>query len=101
MTAASFNIEIQRQAIVYQELSDSFHIPDSEGSFYLFIEVPPDLNMTGTEFVMEALKDRVMLVPGKVFSQRDSHFRLAFTAPPERLRAGLGQLKVTLSRLRQ
>jgi len=59
------------------------------GAFYAFVEVPKHLGMTGTEFVKKAMEHEVMIIPGSVFSQRDTHFRLSYAADDERLAKGL------------
>ena len=48
--------------------------------------------MTGTEFVERAVERRVLTIPGKVFSTRDTHFRLSFATAEDRLREGLAIL---------
>jgi aspartate/methionine/tyrosine aminotransferase len=45
------------------------------GAFYLFPKVPWG---TGTTFCQRAMQDQLVLMPGMVFSQRDTHFRISF-----------------------
>jgi aspartate/methionine/tyrosine aminotransferase len=63
------------------------------GAFYSFVEVPKALGMTGTQFVEKAIERSVLVIPGKVFSSRDTHFRLSFAAKEEVLAKGLGILR--------
>ena len=63
------------------------------GAFYAFVEVPPALGMTATQFVEKAIERSVLVIPGKVFSTRDTHFRLSFAAKEETLARGLDVLR--------
>jgi len=35
---------------------------------------------TGTEFVTEAVRQNLLIIPGGTFSRRDSHFRVSYAA---------------------
>jgi aminotransferase len=59
------------------------------GAFYAFFEVPPSLNLSDQAFVELAAKERVLLVPGSVFSARSTHVRLSFTVEDDLLDEGL------------
>jgi aspartate/methionine/tyrosine aminotransferase len=63
------------------------------GAFYAFVEVPPALGMTASQFVEKAIERSVLVIPGKVFSTRDTHFRLSFAAKEETLARGLEVLR--------
>ena len=63
------------------------------GAFYGFVEVPKHLGLTGTAFVEKAIANNVLIIPGKVFSARDTHFRLSFAQKDEVLAEGLGILR--------
>ena len=63
------------------------------GAFYAFVEVPARLGMTGQQFVERAIERRVLVIPGGVFSSRDTHFRLSFATRPDKLAEGLGILR--------
>jgi aspartate/methionine/tyrosine aminotransferase len=60
------------------------------GAFYAFVKVPERLGLTATQFVEKAIERSVLIIPGKVFSTRDTHFRLSFAAKEETLARGLG-----------
>jgi aminotransferase len=63
------------------------------GAFYAFVEVPSSLGLTATQFVEKAIERNVLIIPGKVFSTRDTHFRLSFAAKEETLARGLEVLR--------
>jgi len=67
------------------------------GAFYAFIEVPQALRQSATQFVEQAIAQRVLVIPGNVFSSRDTHFRLSFAAPDAKLDEGLAILYDMLS----
>ena len=50
------------------------------------------LGMTATEFSELAIDRNVIVIPGNVFSQRDTHFRISIAADEERLAQGLSIL---------
>jgi aspartate/methionine/tyrosine aminotransferase len=63
------------------------------GAFYAFVQVPKRLGLTATQFVERAIERRVLVIPGNVFSQRDTHFRLSFATNPAKLEEGLAILR--------
>ena len=56
-----------------------FELPG--GAFYLFPKAPWG---TGTEFVTEAIEHNLLIIPGSVFSRRDTHFRISYAATATR-----------------
>jgi aspartate/methionine/tyrosine aminotransferase len=62
------------------------------GAFYCFVEVPPALGVSASTFVERAIERSVLVIPGKVFSHWDTHFRLSYATQEDRLRKGLGIL---------
>ena len=44
---------------------------------------------SGTDFCLKAVENNVLVIPGSVFSERDTHFRVSFAAPDEILREGV------------
>ncbi len=67
-------------------LRDRFRFATPGGAFYLFAEAPWG---TGTEFVTEAVRNGLLIIPGGVFSRRDTHFRLSYAAKDETLDRGI------------
>ena len=67
------------------------------GAFYVFAEVPQGVAASATEFVEKATERNVLVIPGNVFSRRDSHFRLSYAAPDDLLDEGLEILASLLS----
>jgi len=69
-----------------QGLSENFEIVSPGGAFYVFPKTPWG---TGTEFVTEAIRNNVLVIPGGTFSRRDTHFRISFAAKDETLERGI------------
>lgn len=72
------------------ELRELYDIRGAGGAFYLFPKAPWG---TGTEFVKEAIKNDLLIIPGNVFSPRDTHFRLSYAADERTLQRGVEVLK--------
>jgi aspartate aminotransferase/aminotransferase len=49
--------------------------------------------MTAGEFVAKAIENNVLIIPGNVFSERDSHFRISYATTDEKLREGVAVLR--------
>lgn len=73
---------------VLQGLGRCYEITRPGGAFYMFVKVP-DSYPNATEFVKKAIENNVLIIPGNVFSQQDTHFRLGYVAPDEKLEQGI------------
>ena len=62
------------------------------GGFYLFAKVPQRY-ANATEFVDEAISKNMLIIPGEVFSQRDTHFRVSYAAPNDTIKRGCELLR--------
>ncbi len=71
-------------------LAPAFDLVEPAGAFYVFPRAPE--GVTGTEFVKRAIERNVLVIPGGVFSERDTHFRVSLAAPDETIREGCGIL---------
>ena len=67
-------------------LGRKFEIAMPQGAFYIFPKAPA--GMTATQFVSKAIEHNVLIIPGGVFSGRDTHFRVSYAATDEILRQG-------------
>ncbi|MBL4889465.1 MAG: aminotransferase class I/II-fold pyridoxal phosphate-dependent enzyme [Candidatus Lindowbacteria bacterium] len=72
-------------------LSDKYEINGAHGAFYLFPKVPT--SESGTEFCTRAINDQqLLMIPGCVFSETDTHFRISYAASEEVLNRGVHAL---------
>ena len=79
----------RKRDIVFKILSPHFELTMPEGAFYAFPKVPEKLGMTGTEFVEQAVASNVLIIPGNVFSERDTHFRISYACDEVMMEKGL------------
>lgn len=80
----------KKRDTVVEMLSPYYELEPPDGSFYAFPRLPAGYD--GRRFVERALEDKVLVVPGTTFSERDTHFRISFAASDEDLVRGLGHL---------
>jgi aspartate aminotransferase/aminotransferase len=71
---------------IYDGLKDKFELVRPAGAFYAFVRAPGD---NGTAFVEKAAKNNVLIIPGGVFSERDTHFRISYAASDEKIKRGV------------
>jgi len=76
----------RKRDIVYEGIKERFNVVRPSGAFYIFPEAPGG---DGAAFAELAVKNNVLIVPGNVFSERNSHFRISFAAPDDTLRRGV------------
>ena len=88
LTAQTDAYRRKRDAVV-AALGGLFDLPRPEGAFYAFPRAPWG---TGSEFVAEAIKHNLLIIPGNVFSRRDTHFRISYAVDDATLRKGLDVL---------
>ncbi len=82
---------------VLAALAPVTNVTHPAGAFYAFVEVPAAVAGSATAFVERATERNVLVIPGNVFSRRDTHFRLSYAAPDETLDKGLAILAEMLS----
>ncbi len=75
-----------KRDLVVERLSRHFEIVRPEGAFYIFPKAPD--GATASEFVSRAIEHNVLVIPGNVFSERDTHFRISYATNDEKIVAG-------------
>jgi aspartate/methionine/tyrosine aminotransferase len=80
----------QKRDLIVNGLADLYEIANPRGAFYVFPKTPWG---TGTEFVNQAIENRLLVIPGKVFSQQDTHFRISYAASNEVIQRGIEVLR--------
>ena len=83
----------RKRDIVYEGLRGKFELVKPAGAFYIFPKAPA--GQTASEFVARAIENNVLIIPGNVFSERDTHFRISYATTDEKLQKGceiLGEL---------
>ena len=79
----------QRRDMICETLGEVTEVARPDGAFYAFVKVPERLGMTGTRFFERCVEENVLVIPGGVFSERDTHIRLSYATDPARLAEGL------------
>ena len=79
----------KKRDLAYGLLSEKFQIARPEGAFYIFPEAPGG---DGESFVKRAVENNVLIIPGNVFSAKNTHFRLSFATSMEAIEKGCGIL---------
>lgn len=76
----------KKKELMYDGLKDRYQFVDPGGAFYFFPQVPWG---TDEEFVSAAIQKNLLIIPGSVFSERHTHFRISFAATEETIRRGI------------
>jgi aspartate aminotransferase/aminotransferase len=71
---------------LYEALKSRYELTKPGGAFYMFPKAPWG---TASEFVTEAIRNNLLIIPGKTFSNRDTHFRLSFSVDDPTLDRGI------------
>jgi aspartate aminotransferase/aminotransferase len=71
---------------IHEGLKDHYELARPEGAFYAFPRAPRG---DGSSFVAEAIRNNLLLIPGVVFSTKDTHFRLSYAADEKTLDRGI------------
>lgn len=80
----------QKRDLLLSELGDDFEIHGAGGAFYAFVKAPWG---TGSEFVKKAIENNLLIIPGNVFSDQDTHFRISYAATEETIKRGAAVLR--------
>jgi aspartate aminotransferase/aminotransferase len=75
----------QKRDCLLKGLQDTFEVTPPEGAFYAFVKVPGG---TATDFVAQAIANNVLVIPGNVFSEQDTHFRISFATSEDKIQQG-------------
>jgi aspartate/methionine/tyrosine aminotransferase len=89
LTAQVDTYRRKRDAVV-SALDGLYDLPHPGGAFYAFPRAPWG---TATEFVEEAIRRSLLIIPGNVFSRRDTHFRISYAVDDATLKRGLDVLR--------
>ena len=81
----------KKRDLIYEGLRERFELVKPQGAFYAFVKAPDGL--TATEFVEKAIANNLLIIPGNVFSEKDTHFRISFAASNEKIQQGVEILR--------
>jgi len=78
----------KKRDMIYNGLKDKFEIVKPGGAFYAFVKAP-QWAKSATEFVEKAIANNVLVIPGCVFSEKDTHFRISYATTDEKIAQGI------------
>ena len=76
----------QKRDMVQAALGPAMGLVRPQGAFYAFVPAPGG---DATKFVAKAIANNVLIIPGNVFSDKDTHFRLSYATGNDKLAQGL------------
>ena len=76
----------RKRDIAFETLSKKFEVVQPGGAFYIFPKAPTGIS--ASDFVAKAIENNVLVIPGNVFSERDTHFRISYATSDEKLKKG-------------
>ena len=71
---------------IVDALSGKYEIVKPGGAFYVFPKAPWG---TGSEFVAKAIENNLLIIPGNIFSESDTHFRISYAASDDSIERGI------------
>jgi aspartate aminotransferase/aminotransferase len=97
---AALDVDMSQQVAAYRHRRDmvvgglveaGYEVAKPGGAFYVFPKVPG--GGTGDEFVARAIANELLIIPGNVFSARDTHFRISYAASEATIERGLAVMR--------
>ena len=76
----------QKRDLVFNSLRGTFEVLKPQGAFYIFPKAPE--GSTASDFVARAIENNVLIIPGNVFSERDTHFRISYATSDQKIEEG-------------
>lgn len=97
--AAAMDVNIDQHIADYRQkrdrlvagLAPHYDLVAPHGAFYVFPRVPG--TRTGNEFVRQAIENNLLIIPGNIFSQHDTHFRVSYAADNSTIDRGIEILR--------
>jgi aspartate aminotransferase/aminotransferase len=85
-----------KRDFLYHGLREAgYEVEKPGGAFYIFPKVPWG---TDQEFVTEAIHQKLLIIPGSVFSEKGTHIRISYAATDDTIKRGLAVLKALIKR---
>lgn len=96
--AAAMDLDVSAQIEAYRRkrdmlvegLADDYELVHPAGAFYAFPKLPWG---TGMEFAARAIAHNLLIIPGNIFSHRDTHFRISYAAADSTIERGIEVLR--------
>ena len=82
----------RKRDMLYAGLKDTYELVRPEGAFYAFPKIP-EWAKSATQFVEKAIANNLLVIPGGVFSERDTHFRISYATSDSKIEQGVEILR--------
>jgi aspartate aminotransferase/aminotransferase len=80
----------RKRDMIVEGLAGLYEVVRPGGAFYVFPKAPWG---TATQFVTRAIeKHQLLVIPGGIFSRRDTHFRISYAAADQTIQRGIEAL---------
>ncbi len=89
-TGAQVEAYRRKRDTLFEGLADDYEMVRPGGAFYVFPKLPWG---TGMEFVERATRNNLLIIPGNIFSRRDTHFRISYAAADAVIQRGIEVLR--------
>ncbi len=86
----------RKRDYIFNNLDPAFECQKANGAFYLFPKAP---HGTGQSFVEKAIENNLLIIPGSVFSEKNTHFRISFATSEEQLKRGVDILNSLINKI--
>jgi aspartate aminotransferase/aminotransferase len=105
---AALDVDMSQHIAAYRRKRDAvdsglkdagYRVAKPGGAFYVFPEVPQRTGKasgtpeSASEFVARAIENELLIIPGNIFSGRDTHFRISYAASDATIERGLQVLR--------
>lgn len=80
----------KKRDMIVEGLAGKYNFVKPGGAFYVFPEAPGG---DASKFVAKCVENNLLVVPGNVFSRKDTNFRISFSASEEQLQRGIEVLR--------
>ena len=90
MKSFAKDYKMKREKIYQGLLKADYEVVKPAGAFYILPKAPGG---SGVEFVKRCIAENLLVIPGSIFSEKDTHFRISYAASEEVIEQGLQILK--------
>lgn len=81
----------RKRDMLLEGLAEHYNVTKPGGAFYAFPEVPR--GESASDFVTRAIDRELLIIPGNIFSRRDTHFRISYAADDAVIERGIEVLQ--------
>ena len=80
----------RKRDLLVNGIADLYEVVPPNGAFYVYPRAPGN---NGSDFVSRAIENNLLIIPGKIFSRHDTHFRISYAADDATIERGIEVLR--------